>query len=294
VIVEHPEGRAMILVPGDVLLATPGHRESTRWVVGTVPAEGLTPGGEYWILAGSGVVGELIGSSPRTKTHLGRVRFLGALVDKRGRSLNIRHNAATASGTLSNRSIPVYLVLGTAAEVGKTTAGLAVLGSLKAKGYTSITALKATGTSSVVELLAYQDVGAVQTFDCVDFGLPTTYPSSRDDIEPVFERALDVCLQEPTEALVIECGGDILGANVPVFLQCLRRRQLPFSAVLVAADALAAYGAKSVLADWGISVDLITGPCSDTPTLLERTSALCGTVTINLLGRLSLGTDIAP
>jgi hypothetical protein len=38
------------------------------------------------------------------------------------------------------------------------------------------------------EIMTYQDCGATQVFDCVDFGLPTTYPSERSDMRPVFDR----------------------------------------------------------------------------------------------------------
>src|SRR5690349_5004504 len=73
IVVEAASGRPMELVPGDIFLATPGYRESTRWVVGGIPQGGLVPGSNYWVLAQSGVIGELIGDSPRQKGHLGRV-----------------------------------------------------------------------------------------------------------------------------------------------------------------------------------------------------------------------------
>ncbi|MDR3531797.1 MAG: hypothetical protein P4L90_14780 [Rhodopila sp.] len=166
--------------------------------------------------------------------------------------------------------------------MGKTTAALAVLRSLLHKGNSTVIALKATGTSSVVELFHYHDFGANQSFDCIDFGLPTTYPSERDGISAVFDRALDVCLSIPSNAVLVECGGDILGANVPVFLQRLSRRRTAMKVVLAASDALAAMGARQVLRDMGIPVDLITGPCTDTPTLQQRTQAVCETPAMNM------------
>ena len=73
-------------------------------------------------------------------------------------------------------------------------------------------ALKATGTSSFTEIARYQDFGAAQAFDCVDFGLPTTYPSGREGISDIFSNALDFCLSLPADALVVECGGDPVSA----------------------------------------------------------------------------------
>jgi len=249
--------------------------------VGGIPTGGLTPGGNYWVLAESGVVGDLFGDSPLEKGHLGRAKYLGAVRGDDGRTLNMRQFAVGADGRARDSGAPIFLVLGTSAEVGKTTAGVAVLRSLRQRGLATIIALKATGTSSVTEITTYRDFGAALVFDCVDFGLPTTYPSDRKDIDGVFRRALDTCLTTPADAIIIECGGDILGANVPSFLRCLKRRRPDAKVVLTAADALGALGGKQILEKAGFSVNLITGPCTDTPTLQQRTQAVCGTPAVN-------------
>ncbi len=280
-------GRAMTIAPGDVFLGTPGHRESTRWVVGSVPEGGLLPGNEYWLLADCGAVGAFIGDSPREKGHLGRVTFLGIAQDAGGTGLNIRQFAVGAGtcgtpGGAEDQGAPVFLVVGTASEVGKTTAAVNILRALRKSGRQRVVALKATGTSSLTELHSYADFGAAPCFDCVDFGLPTTYPSGRPDIGDVFEAALDACLSAVADAVLVECGGDILGANVPVFLRCLARRRPDAKAILVASDSLAALGAKSVLGQMGLTVTLVAGPCTDTPTIQQRTQDLCGLPALNL------------
>jgi hypothetical protein len=272
----------MTLVPGDVFLATPGYRESTRWVVGGVPDGGLVPGRKYWVLADCGVIGDLVGDSPRGKSHLERVKYLGAVCRARGKPINIRQFTAAKTIRAPDRGAPVFLVLGTSSEVGKTTAAVTVLRALRHKGHETLVALKATGTSSFTELARYQDYGANHVFDCVDFGLPTTYPSDREGIDRVFDAALDACFSIRADALVIECGGDLFGANVPVFIDCLKARRSDFKVILAAADAAAALGAKAVLHEIGLSITLITGPCTDTPTLQERTQALCGKPAVNM------------
>ncbi|MBV8771182.1 MAG: hypothetical protein JO166_02460, partial [Deltaproteobacteria bacterium] len=145
--VEAPSGRAMTIAPGDCFLATPGYRESRRWAVGTIPAGGLIPGNDYWVLSESGVVGELITYSALEMGHLGRVCYVGAVCGDTGETLNIRQFGMMSPGG-TDRNAPVYLVLGTSSEVGKTTAGTAVLRALRMQGHTSVIALKATGTSS--------------------------------------------------------------------------------------------------------------------------------------------------
>jgi hypothetical protein len=280
--VESPTGRIMTIAPGDTFLVTPGYRESTRWVSGGIPAGGLVPGDHYWVLADCGIVGELLDDPSSETGQLGPVRYLGAVCGEDGETLNIRQFAVSGLPAV-DRNSPVFLLLGTSGDVGKTTAGIAVLQALRMKGHTTVVALKATGTASYEEIARYQDFGAAQAFDCIDFGLPTTYPSGRDGIGEVFARALDFCLSLPADALVVECGGDLFGANVPEFLTCLKTRRSDLKITLAAADALGAFGAKQTLARIGLAISLITGPCTDTPSMRERTEALCGIPAINLL-----------
>jgi hypothetical protein len=145
-----------------------------------------------------------------------------------------------------------------------------------------VVALKATGTCSVAEIASYEDFVAVQAFDCLDFGLPGTYPMGRSGIADFFGKTLDFCLSQPVDALVVECGGDLVGPNVIEFLNCLKGRRSELKITLAAADALGAMGAKHALAEMGLTIRLITGPCTDTPALRERTEALCGVPAINL------------
>jgi hypothetical protein len=281
--VESSTGRIMAIAPGDTFLATPGYREARRWAVGSIPAGGLAPGQDYWVLSDSGVVGELISHSPLEMGHLGRARYLGAVLGECGETLNIRQFGVTGSGG-TDRNAPVYLILGTSAGVGKTTAGVAVLQSLRMQGHTAVIALKATGTPSVAEIARYLDFGAAQAFDCIDFGLPTTYPVGREEISDFLAKELDFCLSLPADALVVECAGDLVSANAPNLLACLQARRSDLKIILAAADALGAMGAKQALSGIGLTISLITGQCTDTPILRERTEALCGIPAMNLRG----------
>jgi hypothetical protein len=280
--VESPTGRMMTIAPGDAFLATPGYREARLWTVGSIPPGGLIPGDDYWVLSESGVVGELISHSPFEMGYLGRVRYLGIVCGDRGETLNIRQFGVTGSGG-TDRNAPMYLILGTSGEVGKTTAGVAVLRALRMKGRSTVIALKATGTPSLTEIARYLDFGAARAFDCIDFGLPTTYPADRAEISDIFAKEVDFCLSLPADALVVECAGDPVSANAPELLACLKARRSEIKIILAAADALGAMGAKHALAEIGLEISLITGPCTDTSVLRERTEALCGIPAINLL-----------
>jgi len=290
--VESPSGRMMVIAPGDIFLATPGYLQTRRLAVGGIPAGGLVPDADYWVLYYSGMVGELISCySASEMMYLGRVRYLGAVCGQRGRPLNIQQFSVTDPGR-TDHNAPVYLILGTSSEVGKTTAGVAVLRALRMQGHTGVVALKATGAPSIGEIAQYQDFGASQAFDCIDFGLPTTFPPGRRGIESFLGNMLDYCFSLPADAVVVECAGDPVSASAPELLACLKARRSDLRIVLAAADALGALGAKHALAEIGLKISLITGPCTDTPVLRDRTEALCGIPAINLLRGADLGTPL--
>jgi hypothetical protein len=279
--VEATTGRMMEIAPGDVFLAAPGWLQTRRMAVGGIPAGGLVPGSDYWVLSYSGVVGELTSChSTSTLKHLGQVRYLGAACGDDGRALNIRQFAVTDHGNPDRRA-PVYLMLGTSSEVGKTTAGVSILRALRLQGH-SVIALKATGLPAIGEIAQYEDFGASQAFDCIDFGLPTTFPPGRPGIEEFLGKMLDYCFSLPVDVVVVECAGDPVSANAPELLRCLKARRSELKITLAASDALGAMGAKHALAEIGLSIDLITGPCTDTSVLRQRTEALCGIPAVNL------------
>ena len=141
-VVEAVSCRSMIVAPGDVFLATPGYREFTRWVAGEIPAGGLVPGRRYWVLAPSGVVGDLVSDFPLSNGHLAEVAFLGVVTGAGGDPLNIGRFALIAAKAAPDRGAPVFVILGTSAEVGKTTAGTTILRALRQAGRHSIVVLE--------------------------------------------------------------------------------------------------------------------------------------------------------
>jgi hypothetical protein len=285
ILVEAVSGRMQTLVPGDVFLGTPGNRESNIVLVGGVPEGGLTPAKTYWVISESGVVGELTTGTRLAKRFLGEAMYLGTIVDDGGRPFSLRQFAVPAAATFLDHGAALSLIVGTGPEVGKTTAGLGLLRTFLAQGHATVVVLKATGTSSFAEIANYQDYGAAHVFDCVDFGRPTTYPSERKDMEAFFDQAIETCLAVPADAVIMECGGDMLAANIPIFLTRLKRRRSEVKVVLAAADPLGALGGSQMLRDIGLPVNLITGPCTDTPASQRRTQALCKTTAVNMATR---------
>jgi hypothetical protein len=93
--------------------------------------------------------------------------------------------------------------------------------------------------------------------------------------------------------LLIECGGDFLGTCVPEFLRCLSPRRPNPTTILVASDVSGAVGAKRLLEGMGVTPNLVTGPCTDTPTSRRRTEVICGIPARSMrLSELEIGKDV--
>src|SRR5262249_26458954 len=126
-----------------------------------------------------------------------QVKYLGAVVGDDDRILTLRQFAVAEMDEPIDHGAMVLLIVGTSAEVGKTTVGVSVLRTLLAKGHSRVIVLKATGTSAVAEIATYRDYGAAQAFDCVDFGLPRAARLSRTAGGPLSRGALPPALPHP-------------------------------------------------------------------------------------------------
>jgi hypothetical protein len=149
------------------------------------------------------------------------------------------------------------LALGSDNDAGNTTCVAALVYGLRMAGRTVI-ALKATGTAAVSEIAAYTDFGAAQALDCVDFGLPTTYPIGRKDIENFLSSEIDYCLAQPVDAVVMECAGDLSPATRADSCR-MSKRGVRLIVVLAANDTLERWAQNRRSPNAGLN-SLITGP----------------------------------
>jgi hypothetical protein len=194
-----------------------------------------------WV-AQSGGIGYCTGCSPTLfeQTGYGRpsdVEVVGILYDRsREAYLNTLSISGLDGSAPSPRAEipPVLLVLGTSTDVGKTTVACRVLQELSKE--IGCVALKASGTEWIQDTLQHTGSGAAWGMNFGFVGLPTTYSIEAG----IYKRAMTTLyryvndpscipsLKRPPIArdrpwtrpdmVLIEHGGDILGASVPVFL----------------------------------------------------------------------------
>ncbi len=237
-------GDRVNLVPGRIYMGVICERSSTKFF--TASFSGKQFSYDKLVLqfvAQAGGIGYCTGYSPslRQQTGSGRsanVEVLGLLYH---RTRHAYLNTLSMSGLLSHeppapRDVPpTLLIAGTATDVGKTTLACKLLQELT-KRFCCV-AIKASGTAWYEDSQLHARNGAAWAINFSFVGLPTTYyidsavyrrsiytlyqyVCSPDSI-PVYKRPPETRNQKmpQTEILLVEHGGDILGANVPVFLE---------------------------------------------------------------------------
>ncbi|CUS34507.1 P-loop NTPase family protein [Candidatus Nitrospira nitrificans] len=284
-VIEDTSGRLQSLFPGDILLTTVANRESTRWNVGKIPEDDVYKAGrQLSILSVQGIIGELTETACDHQEYETRVSVLGVAIRDNYLTVNISDYALTPLEYGGPTQLPLtILITGSSAEAGKTTAAINIMRRLIREGH-SVTALKATGTASMIEREIYADAGASRVIDPIDFGLATTYyaPSDGDLIKSRFLGCLYYISKLNCSSLIVECGGDPIGANVPLFLTALRECGGPQFHVSSASDCLAALGLKALFQTINLQVNLFCGRCTDTTLLKNRTMILTGIPALNL------------
>lgn len=273
-LIEFSTGRIGLLVTGDTIPGVLGKRRATREFSGDVP-KSLKVGDTLYLLSQSGVLGEIQGVDPGYGQAL-PLKFLGGLTQK-GKPLNLI-DSVTEGSNLWGNSAPLIAVVGTCMNTGKTTTICKIVKYFKQKGL-KIAYAKLTGIAYQGELLKVKDFGADETLNFVDGGLPSTCgdPSQSTKVAIGLLKKLN---QTNPDLIIAEFGASILGEyNVSTLLENLEIRQQIKATILAANDSVAAWGAKEILHQHGMTISLITGPVANNLTEAHFVEKKLGIVT---------------
>ncbi|WP_414586726.1 hypothetical protein [Scytonema sp. PCC 10023] len=230
---------------------------------------------ELQLIAQAGGVGFATGFSPTLEKEYGYgqpsdVEILGALYDeKKGKVLNTLEVSTPKSADLSDNSVPPsILVLGTATDVGKTTAVCALLEELSCK-YSCI-AIKASGTGWYEDSLLHARSGAFPVLNFTFAGLPTTYYVDQgkylNAMYELFNYAANPGnipkkfmhpemrdrVAKKSDIVIVEHGGDLIWANIPCYLRD-SKLMTPVKVLLICSEsALSLRGSLEELRSMGI------------------------------------------
>ena len=270
-LLESPSGRAVEVLPGDVMVGGLGRRAATLEAVGDWRA--VADDGVMQTLTSAGLLGRCTSSS-LPPPLMAEVRYR-AHAARDGTQLNM--GDFTRGGPRRSLEAPVVLIVGTSMDSGKTVAAKAIVRVLKRMGL-RVAAAKLTGVARLRDVLAASDAGADDVFDFVDVGLPSTVVAPER-----YEEALGALLSliggTRPDVVVAEAGASPLEPyNGETALRLLRERVA--CTVLCASDPYAIVG---VMSAFGLEPTLLSGRATSTEAAIDLIAKLVGIEALNLL-----------
>lgn len=251
-IVEDPFGREVNLYEGDCFVGVLGARESGTNLTASLPPGPIRRGQILHLVAVGGLIGEVTCVPKYYQSGALPVGIVGFVGGPSGKIANLRDGATLTEGSpLAPRKIPILFVGGTSAEAGKTTLVCNTIRALclRRPGI-RIGAIKVCGTGRLRDLFRYRDAGAIEAFDFVDAGWPSTYNLTA----PEYLRALThiiTAASARTDFLIAEMGGDLLAGKAPEAIDTAIR--LNAHLALVANDAMGTIAGLHILKGKGAS-----------------------------------------
>ena len=252
------DGRYSPLFLDDLVVLAAGDRYATDQFIGQV---GVREDRTLDLLAGGGVAGleqaRHGAIKPATKLTLH-----GLLLDADGVVLNLMNSALAEAPSL--RPQPVFTVLGTGMNAGKTDAVAGLVNGLTRLGM-RVGAIKATGTAAFGDTHLYEAAGAETVLDFTDCGMASTYRQPIERIEAAITRLVSETAQKGCEATVIEIADGLAQVETEKLLARPALKQLTDGWLIAVTDALTAEAALARLASLGIEPLALTGLITRSP-----------------------------
>jgi hypothetical protein len=259
---ETVHGRRARLYPGDVVVGAFGNRYATDYYEGYLPA-----GSAAHLLTAGGVVGEVASAHAR-RGEPTELEVLGPLADEAGGELSL-DGFALAQPAPARAELGTFVVVGSSMGAGKTTTASALVRGWAQAGL-RVGAGKVTGSGSGKDRWMYEDAGAGQIVDFLDFGMASTFGYPLERLRSTMVGIRDELVARGSSVVVLEIADGLLQAET----QGLAAGLAGFAdgAVLAVADALSAVAGVQLLGESGVAVSVISGLLTASP-LASREAA---------------------
>lgn len=263
--IETEQERRLRLYAGDRLIAVFGNRYATDVYEGKVLELN-----NLHLLTASGVIGTVL-----SRHHdVGRptaVSFLGYLADTSGTRINLKQRRFQPVPSILP-SPDVVLVVGTGMNTGKTTVTRKILRALAAQGV-QVAGCKLTGTASPRDLYEMRASGAVLATDFSDYGFPSTYGASLEELIGLLDTMTDACGRAGAEIVVVEIADGFLQPETQMLLESAEIRRRVRGVVAAGACSSSLLFATEFLQRAGLDVWAASGLATNSPLFVREFSA---------------------
>lgn len=282
--IENCDGRMVRLHKGDVVVGTLGHRNALHGYSGVVP-EKIQSGDILNVLNLGGVIGQCTSVNPEVGNPfefevLGSVLVFPEFGSRQGVPAHIKMNALTAKSSIENApKVPVVMIIGTAMNAGKTLAASQIVRGFTAQGK-KVAACKLTGVSLLKDTLSMKDYGAFISASFNDVGVVTT--SAETSVSAARE-IISYLSSSGSDVILAELGDGVMGQyGVQEILKDKKIMSRVNCLVLCANDPVGAWGGVQILKEeYGLKIDVITGPTTDNDAGTKAISQKLGVAAIN-------------
>jgi hypothetical protein len=258
------------ILPGDRILVAFGNRYATNQFEGYVPTERLE---EYHLLAQGGVAG-ILKSSHAKFQDVGptTLRLLSYAVDEYGQVINTirQHRQYTQNQSLDfPKDFKLVLSVGTSMDSGKTTSAAHLCRGLALAGQRPVF-IKLTGTAFTKDAQLNKDLGAVAALDFTEFGYPSTYLASEQELVSLAALLMKKALVYQPSVIVMEIADGVVQRETEMLLRNTTFRSWVDHIMLSAGDSLGLLGAMHILKDMRLNPVAVTGLFTASPLLIEE------------------------
>ena len=238
------------MFPGEYFIGVLGNRESSTFLVGGVPADGIPIAShhEMGLLCNGGIIGTCTSSRSWLKGDAMRVAVIGILETEEGQ-LNVGALGVPAVEDVEVCA-PIVIVCGSSSETGKTWISANLISAMKRQGHV-VASTKVTGTGRLKDILQHRDAGSDLSIDFPDVGLPSTYTDPtrfRKAVRTMFHRLQSI----GPDVVVAEMGGDVIWANGPTFLLDSQIAKRIVFAIIAANDVMGAIACATTLREHNV------------------------------------------
>ncbi len=268
--IQSTNGNNKYILPGDLIMAAFGNRYATEQMEGFVPN---TYHNTYHILGQGGAIGIL--ESMHAKFELigpTTLCLIGYIVDEKGGVVNTKYlnnETSTYKSVPINNNPKVILSLGTSMDSGKTTSAAFLARGLKlARKKTAY--IKLTGTVFTKDKTMVKDYGANICLDFSDFGFPSTYMCTIDEILDLYQNLIEQVKPYNPEYIIVEIADGLLQRETSALIHNAKFMSKVSGALFSSLDSMSAITGANMLTKLGCNVIGVTGLFTISPLLIKE------------------------
>lgn len=268
------DNKFLRIFKGDIIVGTLGYRyASDAFHANTIDLSNLH------LLTNSGLIGT-VSEKHSSLIEPTRLKLIGTVVKKSNQeNINLK-TAFFKPGIKEFNYPPVIFIVGTGMNSGKTTTTARIGRSLVEVGI-SVSILKVTGSVSYRDIFEFEAIGANYTADFSDYGFPSTYLCSQEELVELYARMLEDTMPSKPDVVLIEIADGILQRETQLLLKSEIAKSTSIGVVLTALCACSALTLVEKVKQLNYNPIAVSGIITNSPLFIREFSQYDDTPILN-------------